>query len=571
MPPSKPKRRRGGASSRGRKKQKRLDAIRDVAPPPPPLAPLGGVGGGGDDSDSDSDSDEESIRRSKRVRRAPVVLDTSPLPSPRRTRSRRGCRVGSSGSSRRGSRGRPPNEADARGMEEVEDDEGSVVWRSRLRDRVKGKAKLGVRARSLWFEDEEYGEEGEGQGEEEEMEDEEEEEARMVVVDVRERAEDDDVSKESGCLQLQGREITDREINLTIDLNLDTHDAVEGDNAVEKEEGGKGEKVGEEEDEEGPTVSTRNDLEEGTGEEMVVEEGLQQEETGGLELPVSRGNGTDELPCGESNEEVRASNSCRIEQLYMNSEHTAEESNLPAEQQMELHPSSPGEQEEEVKQDGQAVNFPDAVFAEDGPKERMRNSSVLAENQGVKVVKEGRRCGLCGGGTDGRPPKIALHDSVDSENEAYEGALPSEEPNYDMWDGFGDDPGWLGRLLGPIHDRFGIARVWVHQNCAVWSPEVCTCSIYSKLMFHLDICSDTSYCCSLVLLYTGSNAHVNTLSCHCLNFSNSKLHYFVMVLWINIACSVLLLLNSNRMHRKWNNFNPSLYCMLVILMQGTVV
>jgi hypothetical protein len=41
-----------------------------------------------------------------------------------------------------------------------------------------------------------------------------------------------------------------------------------------------------------------------------------------------------------------------------------------------------------------------------------------------------------------------------------------------MWDGFGDDPGWLGRLLGPIHDQFGIARVWVHQNCAVWSPEV---------------------------------------------------------------------------------------------------
>ncbi|ONM39476.1 P-loop containing nucleoside triphosphate hydrolase superfamily protein [Zea mays] len=472
MPPSKPKRRRGGAASRGRKKQKRLDAIRDVPPPPPPPAPLAGGGG--------SDSEEESIRRSKRVRRAPVVLDTSPLPSPRGKRSRRGVRVGSSGSSRRGSRGRAPHEVDARGVEEGEYDEGSVVWRSRLRDRVKGKAKLGVRARSMWFEDEDYVAEGDGQGEEEEEEEEEdedeEEDAGMVVVDVRERSEDDEVNKESGCLQLQGKELTDREINLTIDLNLDAHDARDGVDAIEKEEGGKGGNVGkedvaaeQEQDDEGPTVGTRNDLEEGTGEEMVVEEGLQQEEIGGLESHVSRGNSSDELPCGESNEGVRASNSDRIEQLDM--EQTAEESNLPVEQQTEPHLSSPSEQEEEVQQDGQSVHFPDAVLAKDGSKESMQNSWVLDENQGVKVVKEGRRCALCGGGTDGRPPKIALHDSVDSENEAYEGALPSEEPNYDMWDGFGDDPGWLGRLLGPIHDRFGIARVWVHQNCAVWSPE----------------------------------------------------------------------------------------------------
>ncbi|RLM94030.1 hypothetical protein C2845_PM08G21530 [Panicum miliaceum] len=476
MPPSKPKRRRGGASSRGRKKQKRLDAIHDVAPPPPPPAPLG-VGGGGADDD---DSDAEGIRRSTRVRRAPVVLDTSPLPSPRRKRPRRGGAVGASGSSRKGRRGRARDEADAGGMEdeeEEEDYEGSVAWRSRLRDRVKGKAKLEGRARSLWFEDEEYGDDEE---EAEEEEDEEEDEARMLVVDVRERAEDDEVSEESGVLQSQGRELTDREINLTIDLNVDSHEAVEGVNVVEKEEGEKGEKVGEEavsaeqeEEEEGPTVGARNDLEEGKGEEMVTEKGLQREEKiEELELPVSIGNGSNELPCDESNGEVRASNSGGTEQLDMQSEQIAEESNLPAEQQMQLDPSGPAEQEEEVHQDEQMGHVPDVILAKDGPKERMRKSPISDEKRGAKVVKEGRRCGLCGGGTDGRPPKIALHDSADSENEAYEGALPSEEPNYDMWDGFGDDPGWLGRLLGPIHDRFGIARVWVHQNCAVWSPEV---------------------------------------------------------------------------------------------------
>ncbi|XP_028792974.1 uncharacterized protein LOC114748693 [Neltuma alba] len=87
-------------------------------------------------------------------------------------------------------------------------------------------------------------------------------------------------------------------------------------------------------------------------------------------------------------------------------------------------------------------------------------------------IREGRRCGLCGGGTDGKPPKRLVQDNGESENEAYSGSSASEEPNYDPWDGFGDEPGWLGRLLGPINDRYGIAGIWVHQHCAVWSPEV---------------------------------------------------------------------------------------------------
>ncbi|GFP78632.1 tat-binding homolog 7 [Phtheirospermum japonicum] len=87
-------------------------------------------------------------------------------------------------------------------------------------------------------------------------------------------------------------------------------------------------------------------------------------------------------------------------------------------------------------------------------------------------IKLGRRCGLCGGGTDGKPPRILLPEGAGSDNEAYSGSSGSEEPNYDVLDGFGDQPGWLGRLLGPINDRFGIAGIWVHQQCAVWSPEV---------------------------------------------------------------------------------------------------
>ncbi|XP_062094452.1 uncharacterized protein LOC133800497 [Humulus lupulus] len=91
---------------------------------------------------------------------------------------------------------------------------------------------------------------------------------------------------------------------------------------------------------------------------------------------------------------------------------------------------------------------------------------------GKPRIKEGRRCGLCGGGTDGKPPRQLAQDAGESENEAYSGSSASEEPSYDIWDGFGDEPGWLGRLLGPINDRYGIAGIWVHQHCAVWSPEV---------------------------------------------------------------------------------------------------
>lgn len=102
---------------------------------------------------------------------------------------------------------------------------------------------------------------------------------------------------------------------------------------------------------------------------------------------------------------------------------------------------------------------------------------------GQPRIKEGRRCGLCGGGTDGKPPKRLVQDNGESENEAYSGSSASEELNYDAWDGFGDEPGWLGRLLGPINDRNGIAGIWVHQHCAVWSPEVPFNSVYLKSWF----------------------------------------------------------------------------------------
>ncbi|KAF3786467.1 ATPase family AAA domain-containing protein 2 [Nymphaea thermarum] len=103
--------------------------------------------------------------------------------------------------------------------------------------------------------------------------------------------------------------------------------------------------------------------------------------------------------------------------------------------------------------------------------DKMDVNKLPSDNLEKNDWVEGRRCGLCGCGVDGKPPKKWSHECNGSDIEAYN-LSASEEPNYDIWDGFGDEPGWLGRLLGPIHDRFGIAGVWVHQHCAVWSPEV---------------------------------------------------------------------------------------------------
>ncbi|GFZ12424.1 polynucleotidyl transferase, ribonuclease H-like superfamily protein [Actinidia rufa] len=93
-------------------------------------------------------------------------------------------------------------------------------------------------------------------------------------------------------------------------------------------------------------------------------------------------------------------------------------------------------------------------------------------------VRVGRRCGLCGTGTYGKPPKKLLQDGAGIDHEAYSGSSASEEPNYDQWDRFGDEPGWIGRLLVSINDRHGIAGIWVRQHCAVWSPETLACAGY---------------------------------------------------------------------------------------------
>lgn len=111
-------------------------------------------------------------------------------------------------------------------------------------------------------------------------------------------------------------------------------------------------------------------------------------------------------------------------------------------------------------------------LVDESPVKVDKSNGASTVTLGKSRIKVGRHCSLCGGGNDGKPPKKLAPDMGGSENEACSGSSASEEPNYEIWDGFDTEPSWLGRLLGPINDRFGIAGIWIHQQCAVWSPEV---------------------------------------------------------------------------------------------------
>jgi hypothetical protein len=87
------------------------------------------------------------------------------------------------------------------------------------------------------------------------------------------------------------------------------------------------------------------------------------------------------------------------------------------------------------------------------------------------------RCGLCGGTTDGEPaadissevPVGLANGNLKPQDES---CLADVTIDTKKSDGFGTETGWLGRLLGPLGEQFGVGGVWVHENCAIWSPEV---------------------------------------------------------------------------------------------------
>lgn len=90
------------------------------------------------------------------------------------------------------------------------------------------------------------------------------------------------------------------------------------------------------------------------------------------------------------------------------------------------------------------------------------------------------RCGLCGGTTDGEPAadnpaEVSVGEANGSLKPQDDSCLADVTIDTKKSDGFGTEKGWLGRLLGPLGEQFGVGGVWVHENCAIWSPEVGFC------------------------------------------------------------------------------------------------
>lgn len=433
------KRRKGRPKgSLGKKRHKRLDSIVDSPSlfPPCPGSPV---------------EEGAGIRRSSRVRRAPIILDASP--PPRRRSKKQGLHDSTRSGVGRGRRKRWGRGGDQDGRKETHSvsassqnasplvDEAKTLeeqvedWQSRLRSRV-GKRKGG----SGYFRDDSTRKEKES--------------AKQVS------SESGFDSQERPSSRRKRRKVSSDDVEV-----IGEETRFEDESLPSNDEGDNGEKTTQEADTK--TV-------------------------------------TDSQALIDPNKEIEIclpSEAVKENTEYTN---TDEEVNL---QQSEERRVTPYQQPVEVSPENQETialsEFMNGKTIENKSitEEASLRASVTEENQARKNIKEGRRCGLCGGGTDGKPPKRLVQESSGSDNEAYAGSSASDDPNYDIWDGFGDEPEWLGRLLGPINDRFGIPRIWVHQHCAVWSPEVFCVSMLLFLLIlfgcnfeHLFLILDC--CCS---------------------------------------------------------------------------
>ncbi|KAI8557813.1 hypothetical protein RHMOL_Rhmol04G0039500 [Rhododendron molle] len=426
------------SSLRTRKKHKRLDAIcektynenRNVV-------------------ESEKNDDLE-LRRSSRVRKAPEVLDASPPPVKKRRRFDR--RSGSDSVGRGKGKDWVTGEPTCSTSRDVEEEPGR--WGSRLRSRgkkvtfrVREKGYPSLRGKRKLFEDLD-GFNDEDEVEDREFGDEEEElEGGMSTV-VR--------SKRPGRIKASN---VPRNAELVIELCLDKEHGKER-NEVEAEKG-------KNEVEECQEIKEAEGLEDNTEKDQLHLNGGD----GCGSEPKDDGGGTTQ-PDGKEESEVpiglqQGDCIANVEPLEHDME--VELTDFVEEGENQSVSVQVGGVLTDQVEDGGCQQKPSE--GEHAPKvDKMDCASSGVPRK--TCIRVGRRCGLCGTGTGGKPPKKLVQDGAGSDHEAYGGSSASEEPNYDMWDGFGDEPGWLGRLLGPINDRYGIAGIWVHQHCAVWSPEV---------------------------------------------------------------------------------------------------
>ncbi|MCD7468093.1 hypothetical protein HAX54_005891 [Datura stramonium] len=390
-------------------------------------------------SEWNGEGSELELRRSSRVRKAPVVLDASPPPPKKRQKIDRSSGVNSVSRVERGDVVKL--ESPCSTSKDLE--EGTSTWGLRLRARTK-RTRNGVKSSPVGKR--ELFQDVDGLKEETELE--------VGELDKQEHCECEKStivkSKRPGRIEASNVMVTEQQ-------ETDTGGGVEDGKMINQEE----------------LLQVRDETDDGisnTGFKEGVEDGnaplpLANKDKAQLETCVvpEEYHTTDQVSMPE--QDLQSKNEVSV---GVNDQKDVVEGGLLANGEKDEGTDKQAEDGVDYAQEKDEGVFGDkALEMEKVVKKEFTSDSTLRKRR----IREGRRCGLCGGGTDGKPPKKLVYGAA-SDDEAHSGSSASDEPNYDMWDGFGDEPGWLGRLLGPINDRYGIAGIWVHQQCAVWSPEV---------------------------------------------------------------------------------------------------
>ncbi|KAJ8532349.1 hypothetical protein K7X08_012272 [Anisodus acutangulus] len=422
-------------NSRARKKHKRLDEVNEET-----YNQNHNVVEKLENSESNGEESEVELRRSSRVRKAPVVLDASPPPPRKRQKIDRKVEKGDV------VKVESPCST-SKGLEE-----GTSGWRSRLRSRTKRtsnrvrnsvKASSPVGKRKL-FED------VEGPKEEE----------RELEVGESDKEEDRGCEKSTIVKSKRPGRVKASNVMVTQQQETDTCGGVEDGKMINQEELLQ---VRDEIDERISETGFKEGVEDDNAPLPLVNKDKAQLET--CVVPEEC-HTTDQVSTLE--QDLQSKNEASV---GVNDQNDAVEGGLLANDEKdggtEKQVKDGVDRVDDTQEKDECVFGDKALEMEKVVKKECASESTLRKRR----IREGRHCGLCGGGTDGKPPKKLVYGAA-SDDEAHSGSSASDEPNYDMWDGFGDEPGWLGRLLGPINDRYGIAGIWVHQQCAVWSPEV---------------------------------------------------------------------------------------------------
>uniref|UniRef100_A0A162AE44 PHD-type domain-containing protein n=1 Tax=Daucus carota subsp. sativus TaxID=79200 RepID=A0A162AE44_DAUCS len=452
-----------GSGGRVKKKHKRLDAISEevysrnhgVVKLEVAEGNEGYVGGG-----SGSRGNEAEVRRSSRARRVPDLLDASPLPPKKRQRLEKETGIG---------KGDEKLKSPCSTSKKLEEESGE--WKMRLRDRSrngsfreKGVRDSSAKGKRKLFED------GDG-------------------LRYQSKVEGVGLSENNQKVRTRKLETITRKSHKTDDIRVlnvsnNKHQETSSGSVLEGHKDKNKAELSEDKGGDTLILDSGDTLHMDSGDTLNMNSGDTLIMDSGDTLPMDnelRGEHEGKLKHNPASTEILEEKEDEIPPS-VHSEHCMVNGNLqPMEQdKVDEQPVSLFELEDQTDTLAAGGTLGQQADGKSNDKPLESESSKYVDNLKYPLknelskprIKKGRRCGLCGGGTDGKPPKILLQHGLGSDDEAYSGSSDAEEPQYDTLDGFGNEPSWLGRLLGPINDRFGIAGIWVHQHCAVWSPEV---------------------------------------------------------------------------------------------------